>query len=269
MSEEPEYLNIAERLVRSIAGVSESRMRSVVFFRKLCLLSNEGVVEVLNIIINRANCERGLNSDIIDIFFDQSSVEEFLGKTRLDGLLSVARGKNYSGVVDLFGRKPEKDEDVEIKEERIYDFDEKTIGERKSYAHSTDTDLIAKLIHDPEPVVIERLLQNPRITEREVLKIITKRPVKTDIIKVVANSEKWNSSYTIKDAIARNPYTPIEITLKILPALMKQDLTEISQDGSLDKAIRERAVELLNQKRGRTDEFYLIETLDDSDENQN
>ena len=269
MSEEPEYFNIAERLVRSITGVSEFRMRSVVFFRKLCLLSDEGVIEVLNIIINRANRERGLHSDIIDIFFDQASVEEFLGKKRLDRLLSVASVKNYSGVVDLFGRKPVKDENVEIKEERIYDFNEKTIGERKSFAYSTDADLIAKLIHDPEPMVIERLLKNPRITEREVLKIITRRPVKTDIIRVVANSEKWNSSYTIKDAIARNPYTPIEITLKILPALMKQHLTEISQDGSLNKAVQEKAVELLNQKRGRTDEYYLIENLNDSNENQN
>jgi hypothetical protein len=269
MSEESEYLSIAERLVRSIASVPEFRMRSAVFFRKLCLLSDEGVVEVLNIIINRANRERGLHSDIIDIFFDQSSVEEFLGKMRLSGLLSIARLKNFSGVIDLFGRKPVKDENVEIKEERIYDFDEKTIGERKSFAFSTDADLLAKLLHDPEPMVIERLLQNPRITEREVLKIITKRPVKTDIIRVVANSEKWNSSYTIKDAIARNPYTPIGITLKILPALLKQDLTEISLDGSLDKTVRERAVELLNQKRGRTDEYYLIENLDDSNENQN
>jgi hypothetical protein len=269
MTEEPEYLNIAERLVRSIASVSEFKMRSVVFFRKLCLLSDTGVVEVLNIIINRANCERGLHSDIIDIFFDQSSVEEFLGKIRLDGLLSIAKKKDYSGVIDLFGRKSMKNENIEIKEDRIYDFDEKTIGERKSFAHSTDADLIAKLIHDPEPMVIERLLQNPRITEREVLKIITRRPVKTDIIRVVANSEKWNSSYTIKDAIARNPYTPIEITLKILPALMKQDLTEISQDGSLDRDVRERAVELLNQKRGHTAEYYLIEDLDNSDEKQN
>jgi len=269
MSEEPEYLNIAERLVKSIASVPEFRMRSSVFFGKLCLLSDEGIVEVLNIIVNRANRERGIHSDIIGIFFDQSSVEELLGKTRLTNLLSTARTKNYYSVVDLFGRKPVKSKDVEIKEERIYDFDEKTIGERKSFAHSTDADLIAKLIHDPEPMVIERLLQNPRITEREVLKIITRRPVKPDIIRVVANSAKWNSSYTIKEAMARNPYTPIEITLKILPALMKQDLTEISQDWSLGSTVRERAVELLNHKRGHADEYYLIENLDDSDENQN
>jgi hypothetical protein len=269
MSEEPEYLNIAERLVKSIASVPEFRMRSSVFFRKLCLLSDEGIVEVLNIIVNRANRERGIHSDIIEIFFDQSSVEELLGKTRLANLLSAAKEKNYSGVVDLFGRKPVKSKDVEIKEERIYDFDEKTIGERKNFAHSTNHDLIAKLIHDPEPMVIERLLQNPRITEREVLKIITRRPVKPAIVRVVANSVKWNSSYTIKDAIARNPYTPIEITLKILPALMKQDLTEISQDGSIGSTVRERAVELLNNKRGRTDEYYLIDDLEDSDKNQN
>lgn len=269
MSEEPEYTDIAERLVRSIASVPEPRMRSAAFFRKLCLLSDEGMVEVLNIIVNRASRERGLHSDIIEIFFDQSSVEEQLGKSRISDLLAIAKREDYPGVVDLFGRKPLKEETVEIQEERIYDFDEKTIGERRSYAHSTDQDLIAKLIHDPEPMVIETLLQNSRITEREVLKIITRRPVKPDIIRVVANSLRWNSSYTIKDAIARNPYTPMEIALKILPALMKQDLMEISQDGSLNTAVRKRAVGLLDNKRGNTYDYYLIDDSNGSEKDQN
>lgn len=264
MPELSEYTSIAERLVQSLSKVSEYKMRSSVFFKKLCILSDEGIIEVLNIILNKANKERGTNSDIIDIFFDQSAIEENIGKKRIDILLSLAVERGYEGVVDLIGNSSISNNEIDIKEERVYDFDERTIGERKSYASSYDPDLIAKLIHDPEPMVIERLLQNPRITERDVLKIITRRPVKSTIIRVVSNSIRWNSSYTIRDAIVRNPYTPPQIALKILPSIMKQDLEEILQDGSLSELIRNRAKDLLYKKRMTTDEFFAIDQSEET-----
>lgn len=266
MPEESEYSSIAERLVQSLASVSEPKMRSSVFFKKLCPLSDEGIVEVLNIIFNRANRERGLDADIIEIFLDQSELENNIGEERLRRLHSTASDKGYSVVIDLLGGINHlKDKEWDIREDRIYDFDERTIGERKSYASSSDPDMISKLIHDPEPMVVERLLQNPRVTEKDVLKIITRRPVNPELIKVVSNSQKWNTSYTVRDAIVRNPYSPASLALKILPSIMKQDLIEISRDGSLTALIRNRALLLLKQKSGNTEDFYIIEELDDSD----
>ena len=51
----------------------------------------------------------------------------------------------------------------------------KTLGERKALARGHDRDRLARLLSDPDPAVLRHLLENPRITERDVLVAASRR----------------------------------------------------------------------------------------------
>src|SRR5688572_8898608 len=50
-----------------------------------------------------------------------------------------------------------------------------TLGERKSIARRPRRDLIERALGDPHPEVIRLLLQNPRLTEADVIRICARR----------------------------------------------------------------------------------------------
>ncbi len=112
------------------------------------------------------------------------------------------------------------------------------LGVKKSLAKKIDKRLINRLIHEQDPAVIGILLQNPSLVEFDVMKIVTKRPTSQLVIREVFLDRKWISRYTIKRAIVLNPYSPPNISIALLPFLMKSHLQEVSQDLSLHEMIR-------------------------------
>jgi hypothetical protein len=82
-----------------------------------------------------------------------------------------------------------------------------TLGERRSRSKSNVKDSIDRLLSDPDPIVITNILNNPRVTEREVLKVASKRPNSPGILKLVATHRVWSKRYAVKKAVASNPYS--------------------------------------------------------------
>ena len=109
------------------------------------------------------------------------------------------------------------------------------LGSRKQAARTTKRDLIAKLMRDQDHRVIELLLQNPRLRERDVVTIASRRPTSAAILETVANHRKWKSRYNIKATICWNPYSPDYLVKKLLPSLMQQDLRAIIDGGQLSE----------------------------------
>ena len=80
------------------------------------------------------------------------------------------------------------------------------------------------LIRDPNRIVAQAVVQNPRITEQEMEKIASMRSITEDILRQIANNRQWSRNYTIVHNLARNPRTPIANVLNILSRLQARDL---------------------------------------------
>ncbi|MDP6945089.1 MAG: hypothetical protein QF464_13150, partial [Myxococcota bacterium] len=104
-----------------------------------------------------------------------------------------------------------------------------TLGERKAKARLRDRNALDRLLYDPEPSVVRILLGNPRLTEDHVLKLASRRPNRAAALAEIARDPRWLSRGTIQRALALNPYTPIRITLTLLPLFSVQELHELSQ----------------------------------------
>jgi hypothetical protein len=54
----------------------------------------------------------------------------------------------------------------------------------------------------------------------------------------------------VRKALAMNPYTPPEISLKVLPHLLVADLKAIAGDNALHPSVRQLAAKLAASRRG-------------------
>jgi len=107
------------------------------------------------------------------------------------------------------------------------------------------------LIRDPNRIVSQAVIQNPRITEQEMEKIAAMRSLSEDILRQIANDRQWSRSYMIVHNLARNPRTPIANVLTILSRLQLRDLAALSKNKNVSDAVRRQALRLSQARTGK------------------
>ena len=122
------------------------------------------------------------------------------------------------------------------------------LGVRRQAARGRNRDKIDRLLHDRDHRVIQLLLDNPLLTERDVIAIAARRPTRAEVLKTVASHKKWSSRYRIRKAIACNPHTPESIAIRLLPTLLIQDLRFLASSGALLPELREEAYALIKRR---------------------
>ena len=131
------------------------------------------------------------------------------------------------------------------------DLEKVPLGRRKSLARRNDIFLMERLLSDSDRSVIANLLDNPRLTLREVVGLASQGAASEEVLETIALHPRWTSRYQVKVTLAHNPSTPVRITLALLRLLMSQDLRALSRDGRLSRIVRRRAEHVLQKKRMR------------------
>jgi hypothetical protein len=124
------------------------------------------------------------------------------------------------------------------------------LGRRKAMARVRNRLELDRLMHDRHPGVIANLLNNPIITERDVVRVAAMRPTNAEVLTLVFRHRRWISRYRVKVAIALNPFTPIDIALSVLPHLMLPDLRRAATTRTLKEEVRKSAQTLI-EGRGK------------------
>ncbi len=122
-----------------------------------------------------------------------------------------------------------------------------TLGERKSLARTHDRSLIARVVRDPHPDVVRILLDNPSLTEEDVVRICAARPNHPAVLQTVYRHRRWVVRYRPRNAIVRNPHTPPDTALLLAPLLRPVELKEAATSSELAPQLRlscKRALEL-------------------------
>jgi hypothetical protein len=113
-----------------------------------------------------------------------------------------------------------------------------TLGERKSLARRPDRETLAKLMSDPHPDVIFRLLRNPRLTEDDVVRLAAKRPGKDLVLAEIAKSTKWLHRPRVRMALVLNPSTPVDVAARITGLLLRSELELAATSPGVAPSIR-------------------------------
>ena len=100
------------------------------------------------------------------------------------------------------------------------------------------------LIRDPNKVVAQAVINNPRITDQEVEGIAAMRTVSDEVLRVIAMNRAWARQYPVVHNLARNPRTPLPTAMSILPRLQARDLKSLGQNRNVSEAVRRQALRI-------------------------
>jgi hypothetical protein len=254
---ESEAADLARRLVRRLAALPEPTMRKVVLAQELTAHASDDAVRILRELIHGAREHPGppYSVAVAALALTLDDAERLPYDVRAS-LYATAKEADLPEVARLFfsladqtgtDRAPAP-ERMLVPHGRVL-----TLGERKALARGPQRDLIARLLRDPDPQVIRNILENPKLTEQDVVVIAARRPARADVLRQILTS-RWLARYHVKRALVMNPYTPTDVAVRLLAALTGVDLRAVSADPNLAEDVRAQA-EILRAARARTEGF--------------
>ncbi|MEP6704850.1 MAG: hypothetical protein ABJB34_08600, partial [Acidobacteriota bacterium] len=137
-----------------------------------------------------------------------------------------------------------KSEDMDMPSERVSIINrimKMGMKDRVQLAMKGDRESRNILVRDPNRIVAQAVINNPRITVQEIEKIAAMRSVTEEILRQIASNRQWSRSYAVIHNLARNPRTPIHNCMNILSSLQLKDLTAISKSRNVSDAVRRQA----------------------------
>jgi hypothetical protein len=123
-----------------------------------------------------------------------------------------------------------------------------TLGERKSLARRPDRSMLDRLFSDPHPDVIRGLLRNPKVTEDDVIRLVSRRPGRADVLAEVARSTKWVHRARVRLTLLLNPSTPLELAAPITGLLVRQELKLVAEATHVADGVRALCLEHLERR---------------------
>lgn len=183
---------------------------------------------------------------------DAETDDSWMGLEYLEEFYEESKEERQAIVNKILGEM--KADDIDLPNERISVINRvMTMGmkDRMKLAMIGDREARNILIRDPNRIVCQAVVANPRITEQEMEKIAAMRSVTEDILRKIANDRQWARNYSIVHTLARNPRTPIASVLTILSRLQLRDLAALSKNKNVSDAVRKQALRLAQMRTGR------------------
>ncbi len=118
-------------------------------------------------------------------------------------------------------------------------------GERIKLALKGNRDARMILIRDPNRLIQRFVLQNPRITEDEVLMVARNRNLDADVLRSIGEHKSWSRNYQIKLALVTNPKTPLATAIHFVNGLMERDLRFLAKSKNVSATVVGQARRLL------------------------
>lgn len=110
-----------------------------------------------------------------------------------------------------------------------------SLGEKLSLARRASGRVAAELLLDKEVRVMQAALENPRLTEAAVAKILVRSNTAASMVEAVCHHPKWSRSRDIRIALLRNRKTPLARALEFARGLPAPMLREILQSSRLPR----------------------------------
>ena len=116
-----------------------------------------------------------------------------------------------------------------------------TVAERVVRAMKGSREERTILVRDPNKLVSAAVLSSPKLSESEVESIARMGNVSEEVLRIIGRTRAWMKNYVITVALAKNPKTPVALSMNLLPRLLDKDLRMISIDRNVPDVLRTAA----------------------------
>ena len=114
---------------------------------------------------------------------------------------------------------------------------EVTLGERRALASGSNRRYLERLLSDPNPMVIAKLLSNPALGVQEAVQLASKRPTTPALLATLIDTPRWLVHGEVREALVRNPFIQTGYALKLVPTLKVDVLRQVARSGELHQGV--------------------------------
>lgn len=103
-------------------------------------------------------------------------------------------------------------------------------------------------IKSPNKAIATAGINNPKITEAEIPKVIKNKSLCDDVVRAICNTGDWTKSYEVKLNLIQHPKTPISLVMRWLPLMRQNDLKGLSKSKSIPSNVAMQAKRMLETR---------------------
>jgi len=112
------------------------------------------------------------------------------------------------------------------------------LGQKITLARRGPARVAGALLAEGHLQVASIVLDNPNVTEAQILKTLSRDKLPTHVIQAVAHHRKWSITYNVRLALVRHPSSPLATVLAYLPEITVSDLRELASPGIVSEGLR-------------------------------
>ncbi len=249
---------LIERVFRRLAAVRSDSLRALAAASELTALTPSVAAAFLGRVVREAR-DRRIAADALAAV-NRALARGDLEPELVEATLACARSRADRLVEALLAAGPAirvyDQNDEQFVDRRMRSL---TLGERRALSKSRDIDKLLRLAHDQDPRVIQGLLQNPRLTEREAVIIASRRPTHAHVLEAVLAS-RFGMSRRVRRAVAHNPYSSVSQAARAMTTLTSGELRLLATDERVAEPIRRHAAALRAGRRTTAAERDRVRT---------
>jgi len=125
-----------------------------------------------------------------------------------------------------------------------------TVGERLKLALKGNRDARMILVRDPNRLIQRFVLQNPRITDDEIVMLARNRNLDMELLRKIGDHKYWPRNYQVKLALVSNPKTPLATALHFVNTLQERDIRFLAKSKNVSATVVAQARRWLMQREG-------------------
>jgi hypothetical protein len=198
------------------------------------LMSSNGIQSLLDN-LDRLSSDESLGVALADSKVATKDQQELLQEIKADAPLAT---KDLSDAAEV------AEPDVKKRETLLQKMAKMNIVQRMQRAVKGGREERIFLIKDPNKIVQRAVLQSPRLTDLEVEGFSAMANVSTEVLRIISMNRAFMKSYIVAKNLTKNPKTPLDISLHLLPRLTPQDLKFLCGNKNVPETLRSTAMKL-------------------------
>ncbi|MGA8035269.1 MAG: hypothetical protein WA823_20195 [Candidatus Acidiferrales bacterium] len=203
------------------------------------LLSSNGIQSLLDN-LDRLSSDPDLGLALTEAPAATPEQQELLGEIKADVPLPTK---------DLAEAAAEAEPDVKKRQTLLQKISGMNVVQRIQRAVKGGREERLLLIRDPNKIVQRAVLQSPRLTDLEVESFAAMANVSQEVLRIIASNRVFMKSYVVAKNLTKNPKTPLDVSLHLLPRLTPIDLKFLTGNKNIPETLRTTAMKL---QRSRT-----------------
>ena len=227
----------AAQLAKQLAALRDPGLEVRWIGARLRDLGAAQAADILSVVLARAEQREEPYSQLLLRASVALAAPEAEGLRRAIGSVAAVRKQGF--LASMFGA--DQDAEEPTRTPPVPDFGAGrplTLGERKSLARKRDRELLARVIRDPHPDVIRILLDNPALTEEDVVRLSARRPIPGSILTEIFRHPRWVIRPRVRLCLTLNPHTAPGLALQLIPHLNRAERRQVAGALELPEEIR-------------------------------